>query len=498
MLTRRMLSSAAHVAKNTPDHGRVLTVDKLSPAILNAEYAVRGELVIRAGKLESEGRKIIYCNIGNPHQLGQKPITFFRQVLAATQYPELISSSGLAEDAKARAAEYLANIPGGTGAYSHSQGIPIVRKQVADFITARDKVAAKADPEEIFLTDGASPGIQRVLSLLIDPTLPFSSKAATGKARKHGILIPIPQYPLYSASITLLGGAQVGYELDEERGWELSIDSMKKQVTAARAQGIEPRAIVVINPGNPTGQCLSAQNVAEVINFAEQEGLVVLADEVYQVNTYRADRPFVSFKAEAVKNKSHVELFSFHSVSKGVLGECGRRGGYFECYNIDGAVKEQLYKLASVSLCSNVDGQIMTGLMVQPPKKGDPSFAQYNAEVSELYASLARRAKTLTAALDGLHGMSCNFTEGALYAFPQVMLPAKAVAAAKAAGKNPDTFYCLQMLEETGICVVPGSGFGQKNGTFHFRTTILPQESVMSQVVEKIANFHNSFIKKYE
>jgi aspartate/methionine/tyrosine aminotransferase len=462
---------------------KVLNVATLPNSILQAQYAVRGELVLRAAKLEAQGRAITYCNIGNPHQLQQQPITFFRQVLAATAYPALIDSSVLPADARARAKAYLDKIPGGTGAYSHSQGIPVIRNEVADFLARRDGVPANAD--DIYLTDGASPGIQRILSLLIDPV-----------KKTDGILIPIPQYPLYSASITLLGGHILPYNLDESRNWALSLESLQKAVAASRAQGVQPKAIVVINPGNPTGQILDAAQIATILKFAEEQQLVVLADEVYQTNTYA--RGFVSFKKIAAETRFSGELVSFHSVSKGVLGECGRRGGYFECLGIDDLVKEQIYKLQSIGLCANVDGQIMTGLMVNPPKKGDESFSQYESEVSSLFESLKRRAAILSQELNSVKGISCNPAEGALYAFPQIHLPSRFVEHAKSVGKAADTLYCLEMLEATGVCVVPGSGFGQADGTWHFRTTILPQEKVLGQVLKSVKSFHEGFMKKWE
>lgn len=113
-------------------------------------------------------------------------------------------------------------------------------------------------------------------------------------------------------------------------------------------------------------------------------------------------------------------------------------------------------------------------------KPGNPSYELYIKERNNEKESLVRRAKMVSDALNNLKNFSCNVVEGAMYAFPKIMLPEKAVAAAKAAGKEPDVFYCLKLLEATGISTVPGSGFGQENGTFHFRTTILPREEKVS------------------
>jgi alanine transaminase len=120
-----------------------------------------------------------------------------------------------------------------------------------------------------------------------------------------------------------------------------------------------------------------------------------------------------------------LQLISFHSVSKGFLGECGLRGGYFEVIGVPQEVKAEIVKLASINLCSNSIGQAAVGVMVNPPKKGDPSFEQYYQERNDILASLKRRSVRLSAALNKLPGMSCTAIEGAMYAFPSIRLPGK-------------------------------------------------------------------------
>lgn len=193
-----------------------------------------------------------------------------------------------------------------------------------------------------------------------------------------------------------------------------------------------------------------------------------------------------------------LELFSFHSISKGVVGECGRRGGYFECDGIDPKVMEQIYKLASISLCPTVQGQIMVDLMVRPPQAGQESHALYQNEYRELYESLQRRAKKLVKAFNALEGVSCQPAEGAMYVFPTITLPKRAIEEAKRLKKQPDAFYAMEMLNATGVCVVPGSGFGQKPETFHFRATFLPPEEVFDAFIERISKFHSDFMKRFQ
>jgi aspartate/methionine/tyrosine aminotransferase len=193
-----------------------LTLKDVSRAVRETQYAVRGPIVARAAELERQGRRIIYCNIGNPQSLGQKPLTYVRQILALAEYPELLdgpAASSFPEDARAAARLVLRESKHGLGAYTESKGYRFVRQAVADFVHQRDGIPA--DPEAVLLTDGASKGVQSVLRLLVD-------------GPSDGVMIPIPQYPLYSASITLLGGGMVPYYLDEARAWSLSREALEK------------------------------------------------------------------------------------------------------------------------------------------------------------------------------------------------------------------------------------------------------------------------------
>lgn len=435
---------------------------------------------------QASGKPVIFTNVGNPQVLKQKPVTFPRQVLALCLCPDLLdrpeTAKLFARDVIARARTYLSKLPGGTGAYQDSRGNAYVREEVARFISERDGYPAKAD--DIYLTDGASPGIQLCLRMVI-------------RDNKDGVLVPVPQYPLYSASITLLDGQLLGYPLDETDKWSLSVRELDNCVRAARQKGITPRAMVVINPGNPVGTCLSKQNLIDIINWCRRERIVLFADEVYQGNVY-GSTPFVSFKKLASElGVTDLELFSFHSVSKGFYGECGRRGGYFEAHNIHPAVKDQIYKVMSLNLSTNVLGQLAIGMMVNPPKPGEPSFPLFQREKDAILTSLARRAKRMSELFNSLPGVSCQPVDGAMYAFPRIDIPLAACQEAQQQGMSPDTLYCLELLDATGICTVPGSGFGQEQGTYHFRTTILPPEDEIESLCEQFATFHRNFLKRY-
>lgn len=314
-----------------------------------------------------------------------------------------------------------------------------------------------------------------------------------------GVMIPIPQYPIYSALIARLGGRQIGYMLDESIGWAVTAEELEQKYEESTAKGIEVKALAIINPGNPTGQVLSRQDLEVICKFCAKHDIVLLADEVYQRNVYVDDKKFISAKKVALETAGceNLQLVSFHSASKGLIGECGRRGGYMELHNICPYVQAQIYKLASSGLCSCVTGQIMTSLMVTPPQPGDASYEKFVEEESAIMNRLKNNALALVKGLNKVDGIDCVRAEGAMYAFPRVALPQKALEAAEQQEMTPDTLYAVSLLEETGICVVPASGFGQEEGRVGFRTTFLPPEDKIAKAVDEIARHHKLFCEKY-
>lgn len=483
-------------ADDVASSSKALTHATMNVKLKEMKYAVRGEVPIAAERIQKEldsgeskrpYSEILYCNIGNPHSVGQQPVTWFRQVMALVNCPSLMDSAPgcLPPDVEKRAKEIIKQVAGGTGAYSHSKGIPAFRNHVAKFIAERD--GHPSDPEHVFLCAGASSGIEKVMSALIE-------------GPNDAVLVPIPQYPLYSALVTLMGGTMIGYYLEEDKGWGFNLESTKAAIAKARADGLNPKGFVVINPGNPTGQLMSSDDLTEIVKLCKSENLMLLSDEVYQENVYVNTKSFVSMK-KIVRDLGpaydEFELASFHSTSKGLIGECGRRGGYMELCGFDDNVEGEIFKLACMGLCPNLDGQMMTGLMVNPPKPGEPSFELYTSERKAIYDDLKRKSEIVVDSLNKIDGMSCQMAEGAMYAFPKIGLGPGAIKAAEAAGQAPDLFYCLALLEETGICCVPGSGFQQVPGTFHFRTTFLPPAEKLEGAMKRFGEFHQSFTAKY-
>ncbi|KAF2116986.1 pyridoxal phosphate-dependent transferase [Lophiotrema nucula] len=480
---------------------RALNINNINPHVKTARYAVRGELAVRSEEYRAKLAKgdgkdlpfdtVIAANIGNPQQLDQKPITFFRQVASLLENPGLLehedvltNSLGYKSDVVERV-KYLLKEVKSVGAYSQSQGAPGIRESVAKFIEQRDGYPTSF--KDVYLSNGASSGVNTLLHIIC-------AKPETG------VLVPIPQYPLYTATLALLDARVVPYYLDESKAWGTDLQGIRESYDKAVAEGTDVKAIAVINPGNPTGASLSADDIKNVLKFAAEKSLVVLADEVYQTNVFIGE--FVSFKKalrdlqkESPGKYDSIELASLHSVSKGMVGECGHRGGYFELIGFDPEVAAEIYKFISIQLCPPVMGQCIVELMVNPPKEGEPSYELYKKEYDDIFNGLKERAYALYEAFKQMEGVECQEPHGSMYLFPTITIPQKAVEQAKKEGRKPDEFYCFRMLDATGVCVVAGSGFGQKEGTLHFRTTFLaPGTDWTGRIVE----FHKAFFDEFK
>lgn len=468
-----------------------LSLNDINPHAIKAKYAVRGAIPILADELKTRlpdlpFDRIINANIGNPQQLKQKPLTWYRQVLALLQYNELKDMVNLPKDVVARSNAILESV-GSIGAYSHSQGDAYFRQSIANFIKNRDDHDANID--NIYITSGASTAVNYLITILT-------------KNENSAFLIPIPQYPLYTASIALNNAQPIGYYLQEDQNWATSASEIKSIIEDN--SHLDIKALVIINPGNPTGAVLQEKDIIELIDLLAEKGLVIIADEVYQENVFEGK--FISVKKVLcdLLKKDHdkycnVQLASLHSVSKGITGECGQRGGYVELFGFDKDVEQIFYKLASINLCSVVSGQALMELMVNPPKKGDESYDLYIKEKSAIKNDLKTRAELLYEAFCSMDHVSCKKPMGAMYLFPKLEFTQsdfpKLFKECESTNAQPDDLYCVELLKNTGICCIPGNGFGQVEGTYHLRTTFLAPGT---EWIDSWKKFHQEFIKKYK
>ncbi|KII69784.1 Alanine aminotransferase 2 [Thelohanellus kitauei] len=478
------------------EESQTLDVVDINPCLLNIDYACRGSIPSRASQIQKEliqgdakcFKKVVQCNLGDCQLLGQKPITFGRQILSACAYPELLNHNIFPSDVVDRTKLLLKSFNNSIGCYSESSGSEFVRNSVTKYIQKRD--GYPADPNNIFITNGASSAIKMILYSLIKA---YDNNIMTG------IMVPVPQYPLYSASLSEFNGKLIPYYLNEADNWSLSKSEIERAITDGFTFS-KPKALVVINPGNPTGQVLSYQNMVEIVKFCHKYKLVLLADEVYQHNVYDKDSKFFSFKKVVLDSgftENTFTLVSFHSVSKGYYSECGIRGGYMELFGFKPELRAALIKLVSSNLCSSTSGQIILESLVNPPVEHDPSFPVFHEEKSAILDELRQKSELMHSLLGEIIGIKCNKIQGALYAFPQLFLPQKFIEHSEKESKPPDEYYCMKLLEETGVCVVPGSGFRQMPGTHHFRITIIPPLEDIKNVLSSISDFNQKLFKEF-
>ncbi|KAM3928218.1 alanine aminotransferase 2-like [Leptodactylus fuscus] len=476
---------------------KLLTLESMNQRVRAAKVPILGSLVTRAGEIQKEIQegihkpfpKITPCFFGDLQLMGHKPCTYLRQVAALCTYPELLESDHFPEDAKAKAREILKSLDNGSvGCYNQQYLMQTLPEKIARSIQRRDN-GVPSHSSNIIVSSGASQAIMSVLWLLV----------SDAEELRTGILLSVPYYPLYMDVVALSGAVMVPYYLDEERGWAINVDSIRTSLPAARRR-YNPKVICVINPGNPTGHVLSRENISELIHLAAEEKLLILADEVYQDNVFRAGATFHSFKKVLYEMgpeySEQVQLISVNSISKGITGECGARSGYIEFVNIDPEVFEVLHILKSF-IEPAVLGAVMLDVIVDPPQPGDPSYETFMLEKKTLLYNLAEKARITEKILNQAPGIYCNPIQGALYAFPRIQIPERAVRLAQDRDQEPDDFYCHLLLEDTGIVLCSGNGFGQAAGTYHFRITLLHPIEELKSILLKITQFHTRFMAEY-
>ncbi|XP_034470651.1 alanine aminotransferase 2-like isoform X2 [Hippoglossus hippoglossus] len=439
------------------------------------EYAVLARQAIRIREELKQGVRKPYKEVidvcwGDPHRAGIKPLSFVRQVLAACLYPQLVNSDKLPVDVRQRAQRLLQECCGGSvGAYTNTRGIPEIVHRVSEFITRRDG-GAPSPPENIYISPGSQWALTNMLKILVN------SKAST----RTGVLTPVPCHSTTTLSLEGLGAVIVPYYLSERQGWELQVEELQQALDSAKGV-CNPMALYVINPGNPSGHVQSRKSMQEVIRFVSEKRLFLLADEVYQECVYGENSEFVSYKRVLAEMgpplSDTVELASFHSASKGYMGECGLRGGYVELVNLDPAVMKYIYTIFSMDTCAPVLGQMALDLMMNPPQPGDPSYPLYDVEKQPIRTALVHNVKTARAVLNSLPGFCCQ--------------PVEEV------GMKPDTFYCSRLLEEAGVLVSPGCEYGQKEGTFHIRFCIMTPQDIMEELLKRLTSFHTQFMEDF-
>ena len=384
-------------------------------------YAIRN-IVVEAQKVEASGRRVRYLNIGDPVAFGfQTP-------------PHLI-------DVVERA------MRDGHNGYGPSPGIASARDAVAAEYTNR---GFPVTADRTFLTAGTSEGIELALGALVDET--------------SDVLVPLPTYPLYTAVLARLGARALYYRTDPNRGWMPDIDHLKSLVTP------NTRALVVIDPNNPTGASYSTATRRALLDLADHHGLAVIADEVYGDLGYDGPVPSIgSLDPDA-------PIISFSSLSKAYLAP-GWRAGWMaigRSPRLNDVVKA-VAKLTDARLCSNLPMQYAVTAALTGDRSHQIAFR----------AALKERAILTTERLNAMPGISCVAPTAAFYAMPRVTLPP---------GKT-DEDYVLALLRATGVLCVYGSGFGMPSADGFFRIVFLATPLELGEIYGLMAEFTKDFVR---
>jgi alanine-synthesizing transaminase len=396
----------------------------------NVCYDIRGPILECAQRMEDEGHKIIKLNIGNLAVFG-------------FDSPEEIQQ------------DMIRNLPNSAG-YSESKGIFAARKAVMHYTQQQGITGVTL--EDIYLGNGAS-------ELIV-----MASNAMLNDGDE--MLIPAPDYPLWTAAVSLSGGVPVHYRCDESAGWMPDLADIRARVTA-RTKGI-----VVINPNNPTGALYSDELLLGIIDIAREFGLVIFADEVYDKILYDG-----ATHTAVGSLSDDVLTLTFNSLSKSYRS-CGYRAGWMVVSGDKVVAKDYidgLNMMANLRLCPNVPGQ----WAIQTALGGYQSINDLIAEGGRL-----RRQRDLAYELiTAIPGVSCFKPAAALYMFPRLdpaLYPIK-----------DDQAFILELLQETKVMLVQGTGFNWK-GSDHFRIVFLPHEDDLREAIGRIARFLEHYRKRHE
>ncbi|MGK6307683.1 pyridoxal phosphate-dependent aminotransferase [Variovorax sp. DT-64] len=394
---------------------------KKSAKLANVLYDIRGPIMDAAKQMEEEGQKIIKLNIGNLAPFG-------------FDAPEEVQQ------------DMIRNIAGSSG-YSDSKGIFAARKAVMH--ETQKQGIAGVTLDDIFLGNGASELIAMAANALLNDG--------------DELLLPAPDYPLWTAVASLSGGKPVHYLCDEENGWMPSLADIRAKITP-RTKGI-----VVINPNNPTGALYSDELLKGIVAIAREHGLVILADEVYDKVLYDG----VRHTAIASLSKDVLTL-TFNSLSKSYRS-CGYRAGWLV---VSGDKKmaqdyiEGLNMLSNMRLCPNVPGQ----WAIQTALGGYQSINDLVGPGGRLRHQRDLAYELITA----IPGVSCVKPSAALYMFPRLDPKVYPI--------EDDRQFFLEVLRETRVMLVQGTGFNWSTPD-HFRIVFLPHEEDLREAIQRIADF---------
>lgn len=394
--------------------------EAIKPAVRteNITYAIRDILLV-ADEVAKTGKELLYLNIGDPNIYDFEPP---RHLIEASYRAMLMNKNG----------------------YAPSSGI----KDAVEAIRAEGERKGIKNIRDVFVTHGASEAIDICLTALVNDG--------------ENVLTPTPGYPLYTAISAKLSAYENPYYLDEENGWQPDVDDIKKKINS------KTKAIVLINPNNPTGSLYTKEVLLEIVELAEKHNLVIFADEIYDKLLFD-QKQHISIASL----NSEVPCITFGGLSKNYMVPGFRIGWGIVSGNED-RLKDYLNALNRI-LRSRLSANHPEQYGIRMALEGDQSH------LTEAMKKLQVRRDITFEMLNAIPGISCVKPEGAFYAFPRLHTD------------KSDFEFVSGLIRETGVVVVHGSGFGQVPGTHHFRAVFLPQEDILRRSYEKIGEYFTKF-----
>jgi len=391
-----------------------------SSKLSGVRYDVRGPILEEAERLEREGHRILKLNIGNPAPFGfEAP-------------PEIVE-------------ELRRVLPEAQG-YSDSRGVLVAREAVADYYTGIGITGV--EPEHVYLGNGVSELISLVLQALV--------------SNGDEVLVPAPDYPLWTAQVTLSGGRAVHYPCDEQNGWMPDLAAIEALVTP-RTKGI-----VLINPNNPTGAVYSAELVRGFAALAERHGLVLLADEIYEKVLYEG------VHEHAARHVNETLCLTFSGLSKAQRVAGYRSGWVVASGDLELAIDflEGLTLLANMRMCANV-----------PAQYAIPIALSHESSIGALCGPGGRLREQRDAAhrlLTEIPGVTCELPGGAMYLFPRLDPTRYPI--------EDDQEFVIHLLRATSVLVTNGRGFNLPTPD-HLRFVTLPRVDVLTEAIGRVAEY---------
>jgi alanine-synthesizing transaminase len=400
-----------------------------SQKLANVCYDIRGPVLEHAKQMEEEGHRVIKLNIGNP-----APFGFF-------------APDEIVED-------MIANLSQASG-YSDSKGLFAARKAIMHY--AQEKKIPNVGMEDIYIGNGVSELIVMTMQALLD--------------NGDEVLVPSPDYPLWTAAVSLAGGKATHYLCDEASGWLPNIDDIKAKINA------NTRAIVVINPNNPTGALYPDSVLQQIVEIARTHQLIIYADEIYDKVLYDGTK-----HTSIASLAPDVLCVTFNGLSKNYRA-CGFRAGWMAVSGEKKHAKdyiEGLNMLASMRLCPNVPGQYA----IQTALGGYQSINDLVLPTGRLGRQRDLAHKLLTE----IPGVSCVKPQGALYLFPKLDREMYPIA--------DDQQFILELLQEEKVLLVQGTGFNWI-APDHFRVVFLPNTDDLTEAIGRVGNFLENYRRRY-